>query len=87
MNQKANAITYYTQVVVIVIVVLAAIINISLSPENQTLWILLLTSCVGYVLPNPRLGSDTNDITMRESLMVTDGSTLVTSSAGGGAKV
>lgn len=80
-NNKSNAITFYTQIIVVVTVVLASIINLSLTPENQTLWIMLLTSCVGYVLPNPRLGPDTSDINMRESLMVTDGSTLVTTSA------
>lgn len=83
MDNKANAITFYTQIIVIVVVVVASIVNLSFSVENQTLWIMLLTSCVGYVLPNPRLGPDAKDITMRESLMVTDGSTLVTTSAGG----
>lgn len=81
---KAEHITFYTQVVVIVIVVLASIINLTIRTEPETLWIMLLTSCVGYVLPNPRLGCESKDITMRESLMVTDGSTLVTTSAGNG---
>lgn len=79
---KADAVTYYTQVVVIIVVVIASLINLSIEQEPSTLWIMLLTSCVGYVLPNPRLLTESKEISMTESLMVTEGSTLVTTSAG-----
>lgn len=54
---KSNAVTFYSQIFIVVIVVLACLINLTLKIEPQTLWITLLTSCVGYILPNPRLGS------------------------------
>jgi hypothetical protein len=54
-NTTSNEMTYYTQVVVVLVVVIASIINLSLHQEPETLWIMLLTSCVGYVLPNPRM--------------------------------
>lgn len=80
--KNGKSITYYTQVAVIIVVVIASIINLSFGKEPQILWIALLTSCVGYVLPNPRLGSDVKHITMKESLMVSDGSTNVNNSVG-----
>ena len=82
MGKQSDSITYYTQVAVILVVVIASIINLRLNKEPQTLWVALLTSCVGYVLPNPRMGSDINNITMKESMMVTDGSTNVNTTSG-----
>lgn len=69
---KSNAVTFYSQIFIVVIVVLACLINLSLKIEPQTLWITLLTSCVGYILPNPRLGS--------KNVCITNGS----GGAGGG---
>lgn len=46
---------YITQMVVILGVVIAAIINLSYNTENREVWISLLASNLGYVLPNPKL--------------------------------
>ncbi len=47
-------VVFFTQVVLIYIVMGVSLVNISLGrPED--LWVLLLTSCLGYLLPNPTL--------------------------------
>ncbi len=48
-------IVYFTQVGLIYIVVLAAIVNLSLGTDHQTLWIALLSANTGILLPSPRL--------------------------------
>ena len=51
---------FFTQAILIYIVVMAAIVNLSLpKPEgyknDDKLWVALLSSSVGYILPNPSL--------------------------------
>ncbi len=47
-------VVFFTQVVLIYIVVGVSLVNISLGrPED--LWVLLLSSCLGYLLPSPTL--------------------------------
>ena len=47
-------VVFFVQVLLIYIVVVASLVNISLGDKDQ-LWILLLTSSIGYLLPNPTL--------------------------------
>ena len=47
-------IAFYAQITVLVVVVLASIINISLKNGPDNLWTMLLSTCLGIVLPNPR---------------------------------
>ncbi len=47
-------IVFFTQVLLIYGVVITSLVNISLGKANE-LWIVLLTSCLGYILPNPTL--------------------------------
>jgi hypothetical protein len=46
---------YLSQVILIYIVVIACIINLSLWDSNQSLWVSLLSGCIGYILPSPKL--------------------------------
>jgi hypothetical protein len=46
---------YLSQVILIYIVVIACIINLSLWDANQSLWVSLLSGCIGYILPSPKL--------------------------------
>jgi len=46
---------YIAQVGLIYIVVIACIINLALQIPEKTVWISLLSSCVGYILPAPSL--------------------------------
>jgi hypothetical protein len=51
-------IVYFTQVVLIYIIVVTAIVNLTLyrdDPESGKLWTALLSSAIGYLLPNPTL--------------------------------
>ena len=49
-------IVYFCQVVVIIGVVVACIVNLSIGTnEKDSLWSSLLSASVGYLLPNPKL--------------------------------
>ena len=49
------------QVIVIFIVVITSIVNLTIENGNLNLWTALLSSCLGYILPNPKL-KKINDI-------------------------
>ena len=46
---------YITQVIIIYIVIITCIINLSISNGDSNLWTALLSSCLGYILPNPTM--------------------------------
>lgn len=49
-------IVFGCQMCVVLIVVVTSIYNLSVGDRNQSeLWTALLSSCLGYILPNPRL--------------------------------
>ena len=50
-----NKITFTFQIIAIYVIILAAIINLSLQQKDKEIWLVLLSSCIGYVLPNPGL--------------------------------
>lgn len=52
---KSKLISFASQIALIFIVVIVALTNLSLQNGNQNLWTIVLTSCLGYVLPNPKL--------------------------------
>lgn len=47
---------FFSQLAVLFVVIVAAIINISLNNGQQEVWLVLLSTGVGALLPNPRLG-------------------------------
>ena len=51
---KSEAV-FFSQTILIYIVVLICIINLSLGNGNSNLWTALLSSSLGYILPNPSL--------------------------------
>jgi hypothetical protein len=54
---------YFAQIFLIYVVVITALTNLTLGRQeikNSKLWIFLLSSCVGYVLPNPSIRSVCN---------------------------
>lgn len=57
-NVPKPEIIFFSQVVIIYIVVITALVNITIANGNSTIWISLLCSCLGYMLPNPSLPSD-----------------------------
>ena len=50
-------VVYLTQVLLIYIVILTCIINLSRGQGDSNLWTCLMSSCLGYLLPNPKLSA------------------------------
>ena len=50
-----SEIVYFSQILLIFIVVLASIYNLATNHNDRELWVALLSSCMGYLLPNPKL--------------------------------
>ena len=49
----ANEIVFFVQIIVIYTVIGVSIFNLSTNNHNNPLWISLLSSCLGYLLPSP----------------------------------
>ena len=52
---RINQTIFFSQVLLIYIVVIACVLNLSLSSENHCLWSSLLSGSLGYLLPAPKL--------------------------------
>ena len=50
-----NQIVFFCQIFVVYCVIGAAITNLSLQEGDKQLWTILLSSCIGYILPSPSL--------------------------------
>lgn len=50
-----SQVVYFTQIILIYIIILTCILNLSLKNGDSNLWTALLSSCIGYVLPSPKL--------------------------------
>ena len=48
-------IVYFCQMLIVYIIIITSIINLSLENGSSELWISLLSSCIGYSLPSPKL--------------------------------
>ena len=48
-------IVFFGQLFIITIVVIAAVYNLSVDCGDSTMWVTLLSACLGYVLPNPSI--------------------------------
>lgn len=54
-----KCVVFFCQVAIIFIVIITSIVNLSLPSRNAAddkLWIALLSSSIGYLLPSPNLG-------------------------------
>ena len=50
-------IVYFCQIILILSIVFASIYNLTREQGDQQLWTALLSSCMGYLLPNPTIKS------------------------------
>lgn len=53
-----SVVVFFCQFTIISTVILVSIVNLSLpksDPESRPMWIALLSSCLGYLLPNPSI--------------------------------
>ena len=56
-----SEVVFFTQIVLLYIVCICSLVNLSLGNKNQ-LWVILLTSGIGYLMPNPSLKKRTTKI-------------------------
>ena len=50
-----SEIVFLCQVLILYTVIVVSIYNLTVESENSTLWTALLSSCLGYLLPNPTI--------------------------------
>jgi hypothetical protein len=50
-----NEVVFFAQVIIIYTVIITCIVNLSLGKDEGKVWIALLSSCIGYLLPNPSI--------------------------------
>ena len=53
-------VVFFSQIVLLYIVCICSLVNLSLGNKDQ-LWIILLTSSLGYLMPNPSLKKRSNN--------------------------
>ena len=60
-NVPKTEIQYLSQVIIIYIVVITSIFNLSINTgKDNSVWTALLSSCLGYMLPNPSIKKHRN---------------------------
>jgi len=55
-QRPEKCVVFFVQVALIFVVVIASIVNLALKTGDDKLWIVLLSSSIGYLLPTPNLG-------------------------------
>jgi len=50
-----SEIVFFAQVLLVYIVVIVSIVNLTIGGNGDKLWIALLSSSIGYILPSPSL--------------------------------
>lgn len=48
-------VVYFCQVILIYIVVITCVVNLTLQRDDGKVWTSLLSGCLGYMLPNPKI--------------------------------
>ena len=54
-------IVFISQVIAIYAIISASIYNLSVDSEQTSLWVSLLSSCLGYLLPSPTINKEKNE--------------------------
>jgi hypothetical protein len=54
-NLPRNEIVFFSQVILIYIIVITSIVSLTLDNNKSEFWISLLSACIGYILPHPTL--------------------------------
>ena len=57
-----NPLTFFTQIIVVYMIIITSLVQISLRSPDKELWLILLSSSIGYILPSPRLNSENNHL-------------------------
>jgi hypothetical protein len=53
-SQK-ECIVYFSQLSVVLIVIIFSVVNLSIGKSNTELWASLLSACLGYIMPSPSM--------------------------------
>ena len=53
-----NEVVFFSQIIIVYIVIITSIVNLSIGRTDSSLWVALLSSSIGYILPNPTVKSD-----------------------------
>ena len=62
-----NLITFWAQIVAIYVVMVTSIVNLSLDVPDRELWLVLLSSSLGYVLPSTGLKFTSSKLTKNDN--------------------
>ena len=54
-SPRSKNVLFFAQILIIFTIVLASIINLSISNTHTDLWIALTASCLGSLMPGPKL--------------------------------
>ena len=54
-GMNKSQVVYFSQIIIIYIIIITCIVNLSLKNGDSNLWTALLSSCIGYILPAPKL--------------------------------
>lgn len=52
-------VVFFSQTIILYIVIITSLINLSLQNGDQNLWISFLSASIGYLLPNPSIKKQT----------------------------
>ena len=50
-----NRFTFFAQIIVVYMIIITSLVQISLRIPDKELWLILLSSSIGYILPSPGL--------------------------------
>lgn len=50
-----NRLTFFAQIIVVYMIIITSLVQISLRTPDKELWLILLSSSIGYILPSPGL--------------------------------
>ena len=52
---EKSLVKYSCQMIILAIVTIASVVNLSLNQDEKGIWLSLLCSSLGYILPNPSI--------------------------------
>jgi hypothetical protein len=62
----ASAITYAVQLITVLCIVVTALVNLSLEDTHKDVWLVLLSSSLGFIFPNPTLKKKKPELVPRD---------------------
>lgn len=54
-RKPKNTLIFLSQIIIIYFIIIASIIQLSLQSSDKDLWLILLSTSLGYILPSPNL--------------------------------